>query len=345
MSMQICGARVCPPRKSKPGTAKSAIFTRNIPVRPGQESPANKQAAHGITIPETVFRKRPVLFCFRIIFALMIIAAASACMLSHSLLLFFAGLLLQGAMYVHLIELQHSVLHLHAFTSHRMTRAVGFLLGLPMMISFSDFQYRHLRHHKHLGTQRNTETFDYKHFQLNSWGGFLQGMFDYSRWKTLVQRLIGAFMKQMLSDGRNPLMESRIRQEYRLFAAILVSVAVFSAVSRNPWPLLLWLGPLLAAEPVHFLLELPEHFGLPAHTNPDVFQNTRAWGGSWFARWYTHYTNFHVAHHFNQLIPMDNLPELQPLLDAHIPTGSRSKSYPHFFLEVIRGEVVPWAND
>jgi fatty acid desaturase len=273
-------------------------------------------------VPAELHRKRSPLFCVRIALAATIMSLASAGMMSGSFFLFSIGLIVQGAMYVHLIELQHALLHHQVFNSAALSRAIGFVLGIPMLISYSDFQYNHLQHHRHLGTKLNTETFSYRHEKLDSISGFLRGMFDYSRLPAVVTKLIGRHT------------DKKIEQEYRVFCVLLLATVIVD------WKILIvWLAPLVVAEPIHFLLELPEHFGLPAHTNNNVFENTRAWGGSWFTRWYTHYTNYHTAHHYIQTMPMDNLPELQKLLDAHIPESSRSKSYPHFFLQVIKGEI------
>lgn len=297
-------------------------------------------------VPPELLQKRTKLFCFRIILAVAIMSGAAACMMSGSTLLFVIGMIVQGAMYVHLIEFQHSVLHLQVFESHRVTRIVGFLLGLPMMISFSDFQYKHLRHHKFLGTALNTETFNYRRDQLNSPVGFVQAVFDYSRLQTLLKRIACSFAGKAMvetvdGDASNFRMDARVRQEYQLFGLLLIGTIAVSVLTSNYRFLALWLTPLIVSEPVHFLLELPEHLGLPAHSNTNVFENTRTWGGSWFARWFTHYTNFHIAHHFHQLVPMDNLPEVQKLIDPHIPESSRSESYPGFYIQVLKGEITP----
>lgn len=309
----------------------------------GQSNPDQNVAGQvrNIIVTPELLERRTVRFCLRIVLATVIIAGSSCCMLSGSPLLFVLGLIVQGAMYVHLIELQHSVLHMQAFGSPKLARAVGFFLGIPMMISFSDFQYRHLRHHKFLGTAQNTETFNYSHSKLNTATGFLAATFDYSRWQTMCKRLIQAFSGQQITDGENALIEKRVRQEYQLFGLIFCCVTLLSVLLATPLPLIVWLAPLFAAEPVHFLLELPEHFGLPAHSDPDVFNNTRIWGGSWFARWFSHNTNYHLAHHFNQLVPMDKLPELTKQLDPYIPQRSRSESYPGFYLEVLTGKTRP----
>ena len=303
----------------------------------------NPAATNDEIVREELLRKRPLMFCGRIALALAIIAAASACMLTGNPVLFIIGMVIQGAMYVHLIELQHSVLHLQVFESHRLGRVVGVLLGMPMLISFSDFQYRHLKHHKFLGTSLNTETFNYQHTKLNSPVGFLRAMLDYSRWVSTLRKISQSFLvKQTISDGENAAMEARIRQEHRLLSLVLLGTIMWCAATTNACPLVLWLMPLLVAEPVHFLLELPEHLGLPAHTNPVVFENTRSWGGSLLSRWFTHNTNYHVAHHFNQLVPMHNLPLLQPELESRIPAHGRSASYFQFYLDVISGKITAY---
>lgn len=318
----------------------SMARTNNVvSIEIARQSPKSEFAQNLLATPAELLKRNTPLFCLRIVLASFIILAASTLMMAGSPLLFAIGLLMQGAMYVHLIELQHSVLHLHAFSSHRVNRLVGIMLGLPMLISFSDFQYRHLRHHKYLGTAFNTETFSYQHSRLNSLSGFIKGMFDYSRCQTIIKRILLAYSHQPISDGQNLLMETRIRQEYQLFGVVLAAMLLVCGLIHSAWPLLLWLAPLVAAEPIHFLLELPEHFALKAHSNPNVFENTRSWGGSWFARWYSHNTNYHLAHHFNQLVPMHRLPELQKTLEWHIPESSKSKSYPDFFLQVVRGEL------
>lgn len=291
-------------------------------------------------VPSELLRRNPVLFCGRIALAASIISAASLCMLSGSAILFVIGVLIQGAMYVHLVELQHAVLHMQVFRGQRVARTIGFFLGLPMMISYSEFRHRHLQHHIHLGTALNTETFNYRHAQLNCLSGFVVAMLDYSRLPAAIAKILRALSALPNTVESSSIIEAHIRREHQLIGMFLALTICWSLLSRSPNPILLWLVPLLVAEPVHFLLELPEHFGLPAHTNPSVFENTRSWGGSLWARWFTHNTNYHVAHHFHQAIPMESLPKLQPLLEAHIPSGSRSPSYFQFYLDVIKGEIV-----
>ena len=73
---------------------------------------------------------------------------------------------------------------------------------------------------------------------------------------------------------------------------------------------------LLIAEPMHFLIELPEHFGLNTQTDPDVLVNTRTVAAGPFLQWFTNGNNLHTAHHYHQGVPMTNMRELQKMIDG-----------------------------
>lgn len=303
------------------------------------DSECHKPGAHQHNVPPKLLRRRTGLFCAKLVLAAAIIIATSAGMLSGSPPLVLLGMFVQGAIYVHLLELQHSVLHLHAFSSPKLSRVVGFLLGLPLFVSYSQYQYVHMGHHKWLGTKQNTETFSYQDGKLNSLAGFVRGMLDYSRLTLVLQRIYRSFAGGLISDGKNPVMEARIRQEHQLFGIALAVAILVSLLLPHAWPVMLWLLPLLFAEPVHFVMALPDHFGLPAHKNPNVFENTRTIKGTWFSHWYTNYSTLHMAHHYNMHVPIENMPELQRLLESQIPQSSRNESYPEFYLQVINGEL------
>lgn len=303
------------------------------------DAPCHNPGAHQHRVPPELLERNTPLFCAKVALAACLIALSSAAMLTCSPLLFVLGMFVQGAVYVHMLELQHSALHLHAFKSLKLNRVFGILLGLPMLVSYSFYQYVHLQHHKWLGTKQNNETFTYQDGQLNSLSGFLRGMFDYSRPAIMIQRIYKSFTGQLISDGLNVAAESRIREEHQLLGIALACVILVSLLSSSLWPVLLWLMPLLVAEPVHFMMALPDHFGLPAHSNPNVFKNTRTIRGSWFSHWYTNYSTYHMAHHYNMNVPIEQISKLQRLLEKEIPLNSQSESYPEFYRKVIEGSI------
>lgn len=300
----------------------------------------HKPGAHQHRVPAELLRRKTGLFCAKVALAFSVVGISSVLMLSNSLPLILIGMFVQGSMYVHMLELQHSALHLHAFKSPKISRIVGFLLGLPMMVSYSYYQYVHMKHHKWLGTQDNSETFTYNDGELGTKLGFLKGMFDYSRLAGVSKNIWKAFAGQNISDAANPMMEERIRQEFRLFGWSLLAAAIVSGILQSVWPLALWLLPLIATEPVHFLMALPDHFGLPAHSNPNVFKNTRTIRGTWFSHWFTNYSTLHMAHHYNQNVPIENIEELQKLIESEVQPETVSQTYPDFFKGVITRRLI-----
>src|ERR1044072_5259704 len=76
--------------------------------------------------------------------------------------------LLLGLAYAHAVELQHQCLHNTAYRSRFWGRVLGVLLGLPSLVSFSDYQNSHLKHHRLLGTPEDKEFFNYAYKKLNS---------------------------------------------------------------------------------------------------------------------------------------------------------------------------------
>jgi fatty acid desaturase len=110
---------------------------------------------------------------------------------------------------------------------------------------------------------------------------------------------------------------------------------------KSPWILYGWLIPcVFVAEPIHFFIELPEHYGLNTQTNPDVFSNTRTiLHVSSFFRWFTNYNDLHTAHHFLPMVPMENLPALQPKIEHWIKPICKEETYFEFINKIIRGVI------
>jgi fatty acid desaturase len=72
--------------------------------------------------------------------------------------------------------------------------------------------------------------------------------------------------------------------------------------------ILAWLISLfLVTEPVHFLIELPEHYGCKK-ISTEKYENTRTIkNASSIAKWFTNWNNFHVEHHLNPWVLPENL--------------------------------------
>lgn len=223
------------------------------------------------------------------------------------------GYVVLAAMFVHAVELQHQVLHHTAFVNQRPHRPVGVVLGLPMMVNYTHYRLKHLQHHKYLGTDRDTEFFQFDTRQPLTPARLLRATFHYGRWLQVLKNCVTSYTGTWKPDfaGVPERMADRIRAEYRLLGGIIVVVTGLSVATGSLAAVHLWVIPLLLAEPLHFLVELPEHVFCENDTQ-DVMRNTRTIAGSRFSTWFTNSNNLHVEHHWQMTVPMQNLPEIHP---------------------------------
>lgn len=291
------------------------------------------------SLPTEFFSKRPLRFIVKFWFAMATITAGYVAVIAAvSWIVTAAAMLVLGFMYAHLVELQHECLHGHAFKSRRVNRIYGFFCGLFMFSSYSHYQYEHLRHHATLGRPDNQEFFSYRLRHLDSVRGFLSTTFHLGRYVDIARDIMRSVAGRPLPGVKRERDRRRISREYRLFAGIVVGTVVFTALTGNPLFLLAWLVPLLLiSEPTHFLIELPEHFGLNTQSNPNVLANTRTIGASRFAQWFTNFNNLHAAHHYHQGVPMANIERLDELVKESYEVVE--PSYRSFYTKVIRGEI------
>jgi fatty acid desaturase len=290
-------------------------------------------------LPKELFVRRPARFTLKFSLALAIIAAAYAAVaLWIAWPLTAAAIVVLGFMYAHLVELQHECLHEHAYNRRWLNRAVGFVCGLFMLSSYSHYKYDHLRHHASLGKPDNREFFNYRFRHVDSWLGFVRAAYHFGRYVDVFRAMAFAAIGRPIPNVKKGRDQKRVRTEYRLLLLYLLGMVAFTAVTRNPFFLLTWLLPLLViSEPTHFIIELPEHFGLNTQTDANVLSNTRTIDASWFTEWFTNYNNLHTAHHYHQGVPMVNVPELSEMEKPKF--AAVEESYWSFYRKVIRGEI------
>ncbi len=238
-----------------------------------------------------------------------------------------------GLLYAHGVELQHQALHNTALPSRFLNRWVGFLLGLPMLVSVSDYQYSHLRHHRLLGTNDDREFFNYGYDRLTSLGPLLAHLLMLRHYRDVARFVCSSVIGRTKPDIKREV-AVQIRTEYQLMAVFLLGMAGVSVAFATPLFLEIWLLPLLIAVPVHALIELPEHWGRD-HGTLDVTANTRTIAAGAFGTWFTNGNNFHIEHHWLPGVPNDRFPELHRMLPG-IETETYPAFYRRFFMELYR---------
>lgn len=234
--------------------------------------------------------------------------------LAHGVLVVIAVILV-GLMYAHAVELQHQCLHNTGFRSTRLNRFVGVLLGIPSLVSFSDYQASHFQHHKLLGTPSDKEFFNYGYESLTSLKAFLPHLFMVRHYRDVAVYIARSLVGRTRDDVPDRTAK-RIRSEYLIMAAVLLSMAAVTLALQTPIFLKLWVLPLLVAIPTHALIELPEHIGCEKTT--DVLRSTRTIRSSKLAVWFTNSNNYHVEHHWQPGVPNDKLPDLHKMVADRI---------------------------
>ena len=219
-----------------------------------------------------------------------------------------AGVVLLGASYAHAVELQHQCLHHSAFRRPRPHRAVGVVLGTPLLVSHTHYRVRHLQHHRFLGTPDDTEFFGFDTRQPLTLSALVRGAFDLGRLVDAARDIARCVRGDWTYDmGQiSPKQHRAVLAEYRWFAAFLTTLAVVSLAGGGEEVLRLWLLPLIVAMPIHFLVELPEHI-LCDTSSVDVLRNTRSITGSWLTEWFTNGNNLHIEHHAAMNVPINQL--------------------------------------
>ena len=221
------------------------------------------------------------------------------------------GIFVLGSMFAHAVELQHQCLHYSAFKSRKANRIIGVILGLPTLTSFHAYRRSHLEHHRNLGSSEDIPFFNYRFVTSPSLGALLFDLFGVAHLRASISAIFGNGDSRLISlpQGDEPTNNSE-RLDYALMGFMLVFAALTTMIFGPAIVLKIWIVPFLfVAQPLHFLIELPEHIGCNEKST-EVFHNTRTIVGSRFSRWFTNFNNLHVEHHLEPTISMDRLPAI-----------------------------------
>jgi fatty acid desaturase len=274
---------------------------------------------------------------FLIRLGILLALAIAGCVLALSELIPIAmiGIFILGAMFAHAIELQHQCLHYTAFRSRRLNSILGVLLGLPTLTSFHAYRRSHLEHHRNLGAEGDAPFFTYRFLESRTLGAFIVDLFGLTHLKASILAIFGNTDSRLISipisNEPNRISE---RFDYGLMGFLIVCACLYSMTFGFVIVLKLWLLPLVfVAQPIHFLIELPEHIGC-TQGSTDPFRNTRTIAGSAFSRWFTNFNNLHVEHHLDPSLRMNQLPALFAKQKGN--HYFLNTTYPQFYISIVR---------
>jgi len=223
------------------------------------------------------------------------------------------GIVLLGLMYAHGLELMHQCVHGAAFRDPAWNRAVGTVLGLPVLYAFSDYRAKHLDHHRLLGTPGNDDVVAFA--TMSAAARYFAMVPHFRQTVRTMLRALG-----QLAMDRFPIRARLARpliQDYSLIAAFLAAM-IAGAWFAPRLVTMLWLLPLAIAVPVHAALDLVAHWRCASVGAPTV--TTRTIETGLLGRWFTNGNNFHVEHHL--------WPDLPPEMLRHAHRGSQPDCAP-----------------
>jgi fatty acid desaturase len=272
---------------------------------------------------------RPWQFFMKVLLAVSILAAGGALTLSGNWRLTAIGVFIEGLVFAHMLELVHSCIHGTAFGTRRADRIAGALLGLPMLVSFSDYRSNHLEHHRTLGKSEKKDFFGYEFEGMTTWLSFLGHLLMPGHYRNAAKRMALAATHWNWRKIPAAAFDSNIEHLLMVLWLLVPLVALLFGYAQ---PFLVMIVPCLVAIPSHVLIELPEHWHCPPVDNPLI--HTRSISAGRIATWFTNGNNYHLEHHLCPWLPNRDLRDLHLRLRAH--EVYYQSSYLRFYLQVFR---------
>lgn len=228
------------------------------------------------------------------------------------LILFLQCLL--GVTFAHGLELQHEALHGQLFQSKLLSRLVGFLLGAPMLVSFTHYQRQHLHHHRYLGTDKDQEIFDYDATLLTGPVAFFIRGWNLARIPSFLLTVLDMLQRRYPRTVRSHQARRQFSREYIALAGLLLLGVSLVMTGVTRLPLIIWFIPwLLFGETAHFLIELPEHLGCDK-SSTNVYESTRSYATNWLMEYVVNGNNYHVEHHLFPFVSVHHLAKVRELI-------------------------------
>lgn len=236
------------------------------------------------------------------------------------------GVIVVAIAIAHGIELEHQALHGIGTGRRWLDTKLGFVLGLPLLISVHHYQDRHLHHHQHVGTADDSEFFQFSKEDNNRPLRFAANMLMVPHLAMVARLIWASWTGGSIGRVYNKNKERRIRRDYAAFGVIVIVAIALMAIFRPLDAVVFLAFPIAAC--IHTLVELPEHWD--CDKTPSVFENTRTVRAGWLATWFTNGNNYHVEHHL--------APALRPeaLRAFHLRIASRIAHQNDSYLNLIK---------
>jgi fatty acid desaturase len=270
-------------------------------------------------------RAKNINFALKLLVIILIQFVSLQALLSQNTLKIVFGILLMGLINAHVIQIIHQCIHYLGFRNQLLNDLAGNILSFPVMIDFYTYRNEHFKHHRNLGTSHNSEFFGFnKIHNRPSLSNMFLYVLGYPKYSSLVS---GCFDKD--SQKRNG--------SLRVLLVWLGLIIFLIGIAQPNLVFYILISLFLVTEPMHFFIEMPEHYGCK-DISSEKYENTRTLKNTSLPlRWFTNWNNYHVEHHLYQWV----LPEeLYSHHDSEKSEKFNSKFYSYFdFYEYFFKEV------
>jgi fatty acid desaturase len=237
------------------------------------------------------------------------------------------GVLLMGLAMNALGIFLHEGLHGLLAKKESINHMLSFLVGAPLFLSASAYQFTHNNHHYDLGRKLDYGTYS-QHFQnpLLVWTAYLLQLF--------LGSFIYVLVIPVLSFVQAP---NRVRRviavEYLLMTALF---AVFFYFAPLQVILLYWVYPLLVVNVLSNIRGLASHaLGDPE----DIYLSSRSvLCPKWVSILFLH-ENYHLEHHLFPRVPSYHLERMHDLIWPRLPLTLTARSYCDFLCMFFRASL------
>lgn len=225
-----------------------------------------------------------------------------------------------NAMFLLIHEGVHGIL----FPQKYLNYVVSVVIAIAGFVSFSAYQVMHLRHHDHLGDEKDPD--DYHNYTDNP---KLIWLLHYNRllWATILYLIFVPFLALKFGNSQQ---RFQIIFEYCLL--IITYTIIFQFVPFSVFTSV-WLIPFCLTNFTINIRGLTQH-GITDATDPLIA--SRSIEANPVVQFLLVHENYHLEHHLFPSIPSYNLPKLHQLILPRLEKRVTCKSYLGFVWQFIR---------
>ena len=225
------------------------------------------------------------------------------------------------------LNLAHECLHQNFFLNKQINYFVGAIAAGVLLVNYTAYTDKHLKHHQHLGTGKDTES----SVEFDSIFSYLSTMTGYSFLASQIRLNIEIifFKVPIYIRSRKRFSLSR-REALCIFLWIIAISMVLVLFPKNT--LLLYFAPLFLAYFWLMFIGLPEHYGCrvvePRYLTARTITSNR------IVRYFMWNANFHAEHHRYPAAPSALLEKIAS--EEKGQAVYRERSYARWHLNLIR---------